>query len=109
MLRPLASILLLALAPGVAAADAPAEAATKIAGHRFAPAEIRVPANTPVVLTIANADSGPEEFDSPALNVEKVVPGRSSGVVHLRPLKPGRYPFTGEYHSDTAFGVVIAQ
>lgn len=109
MLRRLLPLALLALAPGLATADAPTQVTTKIAGHRFTPAEIRVPANTPVVLTIANADGSPEEFDSPALNVEKVVPGHSSGVVHLHPLKPGRYPYTGEYHSDTAFGVVIAQ
>jgi hypothetical protein len=29
--------------------------------------------------------------------------------VRLRPLDPGRYPFMGEYHEDTAQGVVIAE
>ncbi|MGA7373007.1 MAG: hypothetical protein WBW37_10370 [Methyloceanibacter sp.] len=29
--------------------------------------------------------------------------------MRLRPLDPGRYPFMGEYHSDTAQGVVIAE
>jgi hypothetical protein len=29
--------------------------------------------------------------------------------VRLRPLAPGRYPFAGEYHSDTAQGVMIAE
>jgi hypothetical protein len=37
------------------------------------------------------------------------VAGHSSGNVRLRPLKPGRYPFMGEYHSSTAQGVVIAE
>ena len=97
----------LALAPAVAAADPQLQ--TRIDGHRFSPAEIHVPANTPTLLTVTNADPTPEEFDSPALKVEKVVGGGQSGVVHLRPLKPGRYPFTGEYHADTAFGVVVAQ
>lgn len=82
---------------------------TRIDNHRFTPSEIHVPANTPVALTVINADRTPEEFDSPSLKVEKVVPGGSSGVVRLRPLKPGRYPFTGEYHAETAFGVVVAQ
>src|SRR5581483_6347736 len=79
-----------------AAADAPPALATRIENHRFAPAEIRVPANTPVMLTVTNADKTPEEFDSPALKVEKVVAGGTSGVVRLRPLRPGQYPFTGE-------------
>jgi hypothetical protein len=29
--------------------------------------------------------------------------------VRLRALTPGKYPFMGEYHSETAQGVVIAQ
>jgi hypothetical protein len=53
-------------------------------------------------------DGAAEEFDSAALKVEKVVPGHESGSVRLRPLAPGRYPFMGEYHADTARGVVIA-
>lgn len=102
------SALAVIAAPPLALAEAPA-VQTRIAGHRFTPAEIHVPANTPTALTIINADPTPEEFDSPALKVEKVVAGGQSGVVHLRPLKPGRYPFTGEYHPDTAHGVVVAQ
>jgi hypothetical protein len=96
------------LAPPLAMAEAPV-LETRIAGHRFTPAEIHVPADTPTALTVINADPTPEEFDSPSLKVEKVVAGRQSGVVHLRPLKPGRYPFTGEYHADTAQGAVVAQ
>jgi hypothetical protein len=78
-------------------------------GHRFAPAEIKVPANQPVVLNVTNADNVAEEFDSTALKVEKVIAGGQSGLVRIHPLRPGRYPFMGEYHSATAQGVVIAQ
>lgn len=77
--------------------------------HRFSPAEIRVPANRPVLLALTNHDSAAEEFDSAALKVEKIVPGRATGNVRLRPLAPGRYPFMGEYHAETARGVVIAE
>jgi hypothetical protein len=77
--------------------------------HRFTPAEIHVPANQPSLITLTNQDDTAEEFDSTALKVEKVVPGHQSGEVRLRPLSPGRYPFMGEYHSETAEGVVIAQ
>lgn len=83
--------------------------AVTIKDHKFTPAEIHVKANTPTVLSITNADATAEEFDSSALKVEKVIAGNGQGDVHLRPLAPGRYPFMGEYHSDTAQGVVIAQ
>ena len=107
----LAALALIALAaPAMpAGADAVPNIAVRIENHRFTPAEIHVPANTPVTLTVTNADTSAEEFDSPALKVEKVLVGGASGVVRLRPLRPGRYPFTGEYHAQTAFGAVVAQ
>ncbi|HXX83931.1 MAG TPA: cupredoxin domain-containing protein [Casimicrobiaceae bacterium] len=80
-----------------------------IKDHRFSPSEIRVPAGKPILLTVKNEDPTAEEFDSSALKVEKVIAGGRSATVRLRPLGPGRYPFTGEYHSDTAQGVVIAE
>jgi plastocyanin len=80
-----------------------------IKDHRFDPAEIHVPQGKPVTLTITNKDPTPEEFDSTALKVEKVIVGGTYGTVRLRPLGPGRYPFMGEYHSDTAQGVVISE
>ena len=68
-----------------------------------------VPAGKPAVLNIKNEDATAEEFDSSALKIEKVIGGGNEGTVRLRPLDPGRYPFMGEYHSDTAQGVVIAE
>lgn len=77
--------------------------------HRFSPAELRVPAGKPIVLNVRNEDSTPEEFDSKALKVEKVIAGKNSASVRVRPLGAGRYPFVGEYHEGTARGVVIAE
>jgi hypothetical protein len=77
--------------------------------HRFTPAEIHVPANQPALITLTNQDGSAEEFDSTSLKVEKVVPGHETGNVRIRPLAPGRYPFMGEYHADTARGVVVAE
>jgi hypothetical protein len=87
--------------------DAPI--ALTLKDHKFAPTEIHVKANTPSQILLNNEDSGAEEFDSSTLHVEKVVPGGEKGIVRLRPLAPGRYNFMGEYHSDTAQGVVIAE
>lgn len=80
-----------------------------IKDHQFTPTEIKVPANQRVAITVVNEDATAEEFDSGALKVEKVVAGKSKGVVRIGPLKPGRYPFIGEYHEATAKGVVIAE
>ena len=80
-----------------------------IKDHRFTPSEIHVPAGKPAVLSITNEDATAEEFDSSALKIEKVIGGGQDGTVRLRPLDPGRYPFMGEYHSDTAQGVVVAE
>jgi plastocyanin len=80
-----------------------------IKNHRFFPAEIHVPARTTVILNFKNEDATAEEFDSTALKIEKVIAGGKDGTVRLRPLDPGHYPFMGEYHPDTAQGVVIVQ
>ena len=80
-----------------------------IKDHKFSPSEIHVPVGKPTLLVIKNEDPMVEEFDSPALKVEKVIAGNSSATVRLRPLGPGRYPFTGEFHADTAQGVVISE
>jgi plastocyanin domain-containing protein len=80
-----------------------------IKNHRFTPAEIKVPANKRVQITVVNDDPTPEEFESREMKVEKVIPGKSKGVVRIGPLAPGRYPFFGEFNEATAKGVVIAE
>jgi plastocyanin len=102
----IALALLLAFAPALARAD---DLTLTIKDHKFTPAEIKVKANQRVELTVVNEDATPEEFDSKALKVEKVIAGKSKGIVRIGPLKPGRYPFIGEYHESTAKGVVIAE
>jgi Cupredoxin-like domain len=97
---------LLVFAPAAARA---AETTLTLKNHRFTPNEIKVPAHKRIKITVINEDATPEEFDSHDLKVEKVVPGKSKGIVRFGPLKPGRYKFEGEYHDDTAKGVVIAE
>ena len=80
-----------------------------IKDHRFTPAEIKVPANQRVTITVINEDATAEEFESGVMKVEKVVAGKSKGTVRIGPLKPGRYPFIGEYNEATAKGAVIAE
>jgi hypothetical protein len=80
-----------------------------IRDHKFEPPEIRVPAGKRVSIYVSNEDASPEEFESRTLKVEKVIPGKSKGLVRVGPLAPGRYEFIGEFHADTAKGVLIAE
>ena len=99
---------LTALATGPALA-ADAEALLVIRNHRFEPAELKVPAGQRIRLVVHNQDATPEEFESHSLNREKVIPGGSRATLYIGPLKPGRYPFFGEYNEATAKGAVVAE
>ena len=101
--------LALAVAVSAPALAADAEALLVIRNHRFEPAELKVPANRKVKVTVHNQDSTPEEFESHSLNREKVIPGGAKAVIFLGPLKPGRYEFFGEFHEATAKGAVVAE
>jgi hypothetical protein len=85
------------------------EALLVIKDHRFEPAELKVPAGQRIKLVVHNQDAKPEEFESHALNREKVIPAGAKVTIYIGPLKPGRYPFVGEYNEATAKGVVIAE
>lgn len=101
-------LFLLLLVIKTASAAAP-EITLEIKDHLFFPATIEVPAGTKVRLQISNSDSTPEEFESYGLNREKVIPGNSKTVIFIGPLKPGEYPFFGEFYPRTAQGVVIVR
>jgi cupredoxin-like protein len=108
-LRAFACALVLAAFLAPAGATLAQEFNLVIRNHKFEPEEIRVPAGKRVSVYVTNEDATPEEFDSPALKVEKVIPAKSKGLVRIGPLSPGRYEFIGEFHADTAKGVVIAE
>ena len=80
-----------------------------IKDHKFVPAEITVPAGKKIKLIVENQDATAEEFESYELNREKVVPGKGQIAIFVGPLSPGRYPFFGDFHKDTAKGVLIVQ
>jgi sulfur transfer protein SufE len=80
-----------------------------IKDHRFTPTEVKAPAGQKLRLVIENQDATPEEFESYALNREKIVPGGSKIVVFVGPLKPGRYEFFGEFNAKTARGWLVVE
>lgn len=99
----------LAILCGSAVAAEVHEASLTIQGHRFVPTELKVPAGRKIKLIVINLDPSPEEFESYELDREKVVAGNARIVVFVGPLKPGRYPFFGEFHMDSAKGALLAQ
>jgi len=104
-----AGLLLVSLLfPNVALA-ADADFALVIKNHQFLPAELTVPSGKKVKLIVENQDSTSEEFESNALNREKIIAGHSTATIYIGPLAPGRYPFVGEFHETSAKGVIIAQ
>ncbi|WP_312224935.1 cupredoxin domain-containing protein [Stutzerimonas nitrititolerans] len=77
-------------------------------GH-FEPATLEVPARQRFKIIINNAGSGPTEFESTPLRVEKVLSAGVTSFVVIHPLKPGRYPFFDEFHMDLPEGEIIAK
>jgi Cupredoxin-like domain len=102
----LVGMLALPAVPGSARAQ---ELTVTIKNHRFEPTELRVPAGKRVTIYVINEDATPEEFESISMKVEKIIPGKSKGLVRVGPLAPGRYDFFGDFNQDTAKGVVIAE
>jgi hypothetical protein len=110
--RALAGALALALAlamNGAARAEDLATYSLVLKNHRFTPAELHVPTGKAFFVTVKNLDDTADEFDMQAPAVEKVIPPGEEGKVRIRPLGPGRFPFTGEFHADTAKGAFVSE
>ena len=103
-LRPSLKRLSLAALLGLAAlaAQAADEFTLTIKNHVFEPKELKLPAGKKIKLLVVNQDATPAEFESKPLSREKVIAGKSTAVVNLGPLKPGRYAFVEEYHETEA-------
>lgn len=80
-----------------------------IQNHQFQPSVIEIPAGKKVRMIIENRDSTLEEFESYELNREKVVGANSKTNLFIGPLRPGRYPFYGEFNQKTAQGIILVK
>jgi hypothetical protein len=79
-----------------------------IKDHRFQPEKLEVPTGVKVKVIVRNLDATAEEFESTDLNREKVVPAGGEVPISLGPLGKGVYRFFGDFHQDTAQGVLVA-
>lgn len=76
---------------------------------RFLPDTLQVPANTKFRLRLRNDGPDAEEFESIELRKEKVLAAGAESFLIFQPLKPGSYPFFGEFHPTTAQGRIVAR
>lgn len=88
-------VLCLATVQGFASTE---EVTLTLKNHTFEPKELKVPAGKKIKILVVNQDATPAEFESKPLNREKVIAGKSTGMIIIGPLKPGRYGFVEEYH-----------
>jgi heme/copper-type cytochrome/quinol oxidase subunit 2 len=75
--------------------------------HKFVPAEVHAPADTPIVFRIKNLNTIVSEFESSDLHFEKIVPVGTEATVYVRPQRPGRYNFFDDFHRDTQGFLVV--
>ena len=103
----------LALAATASVAAGPARAADVpvliFKQHRFYPDHLVVPAGQKFKLEVRNTDDTADEFESTDLNREKLVVPGGEITVFLGPLDAGSYKFFGDFHRDTAQGIIEAK
>ena len=83
--------------------------AIQIKDHRFIPEKLEIPAGKKIKLLVENTDATPEEFESHALNREKVIAGNSKTTIYIGPLAEGSYAYYGEFNEATAQGTIVAK
>jgi len=88
--------------------DAPVVNLSVKGGH-FSPEKVEAPAGEKFQLVVKNEGPGAEEFESSDLNREKVIAPGKTLTIFLGPLNPGSYKFVGEYHEDTAKGMIVVK
>lgn len=105
----IAAVAFFAALPRSALAQQPLEISLTIKDGKFEPAEIEVPANTPVRLKLKNLEPKPVEFESNILRFEKIVTAGSEATVNVRAQKPGRYEFFDEFREETVRGALVVK
>jgi hypothetical protein len=104
----LAVALGLALAGAARAEDLTTYAIT-LKNHRFTPKEIHVPTGKPFLVLVTNADNAADEFEMLLPALERVIMPGEQGLMRIRPLGPGRFPFFGESDPDSEQGVIVSE
>lgn len=107
-MRSLLFILFLLFSQAIIAEDA-VIIEIEIENHIFCPSIVKAPVNRKLKLIIHNKDNTIEEFESLDFHREKIIPPGKKAHIILAPLRPGEYNFYGEFHQDTAKGILIVE
>ena len=99
--------LMLAVSPALAAEDPQYEIILK--DYKFTPAELTIPADTKVKVTVKNEGNATAEFESHDLRREKLIAPGGKVIVSIGPLKPGKYEYFDEFHEDKSRGFIIVK
>ena len=100
-----AALLIAAIASPASAAETTIEISVK--DNKFQPAELKAPADTPIVFKVKNLDGAPVEFESEPLQFETVIKPNMEGVVKVKAQKPGRYEFFDDVHQGNKGTLVV--
>ncbi|MGJ5180716.1 cupredoxin domain-containing protein [Bradyrhizobium oligotrophicum] len=100
-----AALLITVFALPAGAAETTIEISVK--DNKFQPAEMKAPADTPIVFKVKNLDAAPVEFESEPLQFETVIKPNMEGVVKIKAQKPGRYEFFDDFHQGNKGTLII--
>jgi Cupredoxin-like domain len=95
--------------PALSSASESAQTELRYEQGHFVPAQLTVPANTPLRLKVVNAAAQPIEFESFELNRERVVPPGGEITVYLPSLSAGSYNFFDDFNRDATQGTLVAK
>jgi Cupredoxin-like domain len=105
MIRAAALLLsLLCIAPAWAKTP---QVAIALKDHQFVPAEVAAPAGVKIELRVHNAQKMAAEFESSSLHREQIVTPGATILVHVGPLRAGRYEFFDDFHPATRGHLVV--
>ena len=105
----IATALWLAAGPQMAVAEDLLTLKLTARNGRFYPETIEVPSGARFKIVITNEGPGPEEFESENPRREKVLGAGATSFLVFPALKPGVYPFFGEFHPETAKGRIVVK
>jgi len=92
----------------IALADDRPEIAVTFLGDRFEPADVSVPAGVKFLLRVENKSTMAMEWESAALQREKIVVAGKSAQILIGPLRAGSYEFLDDFHR-TVRGHLVAR
>ncbi len=99
--------LLAAAGPATASASELPAVTLTLRDGRFEPEPLEGPARTKFKIVLHNAGTGPAEFESESLRLEKVLSAGARSFVVVQPRPPGTYDMFDEFHPRAPRGRIV--